>query len=161
MRQGFMRFLGVSNILLACGLVAGAMWLYGREHDTRQVEREIRKLERATRLEEENIRRLEIEWQRLRNPMRLQELAALKLNLVTPDPLAVLDEQQALAMLPLRPAREEGISSEAADALSSLTEQAARSAQDASTPVENAPARAEDGLGNLIRGILQNGGLGQ
>ncbi|GEM_PF-4593705 len=126
MRQGFMRFLAVVNVLLAGGLVVAAMWLYGQEHETRAMERQIRALERSTKLEEETIRRLQIEWHRLRNPLRLDALAQQRLPLATPDPQVVLREDQALALLPLRPpaALEEGISGHDAGALATLAQEA-------------------------------------
>ena len=103
MRRRGLSMLGIVNIGLAVGLVITAIWLYGREHETRQVERQIRNMKRAIALERETIRRLEIEWQRLRNPMRLERLARLKLALHVPDPLTVMPQARALDLLPLRP----------------------------------------------------------
>ena len=184
MRQGVMRLLGMLNILLAGGLVALAMWLYGHEHATRQVERQIRALKHETRLEEETIRRLEIEWQRLRNPMRLQALAQLKLNLMPPDPTAVLPLGQVLSMLPLRPppVEDEAISPRARDALSGMAARAgdglpgsaeggANAAADepmagqpmAEEPMAGQPRGVEnaagmDALGSLIRKVTPGEG---
>ncbi len=190
MKQGFMRFLGGVNVLLAFALVGGAFWLYGREHETRQVERQIQTLQRATALEEETIRRLEIEWQRLRNPLRLEPLARLKLNLMPPDPLVVMPRAQALVMLPLRPPPVEGeVGGADADVLADMAAQAAQEPAAAAgaermEPAESAampgvgaatdeavagsdppasapaarPAAAGDALGNLINGIMQDGG---
>ena len=127
MRKSGFSLLGFVNIGLAVGLVFTSIWLYGREHDTRQVERQIRSMKRAIALEEETIRRLEIEWQRLRNPMRLERLAKLKLALHTPDPMAVMTQEHALDLLPLRPpsALEEEGASSGADGLDALAERAA------------------------------------
>lgn len=162
--------LGIVNIGLAVGLVFTAIWLYGREHETRQVERQIRSLKRAIALEEEAIRRLEIEWQSLRNPMRLERLARVRLNLHAPDPLAVMPLEKALDMLPLRPARsvdEQGLDDrEARTGLDDLAaqaaaEQAAEEARPANAqamaetmPGARAPvvpSGAEDPLARLIR----------
>jgi len=169
MNRGMMRFLAVANVILAVSLVGSAIWLYGREHDTRRMERQIRTLERARLLEEETIRRLEIEWQRLRNPMRLERLARLKLNLLPPDPTAVLKEGRVLALLPMRPppAEPEGVSEGARDALSDLAARAAGQAEndharaDAPQASVPAPARQDDALGGLIRGVLPDGGMQQ
>ena len=103
MRRRFMRALGVLNVLLAIGLVAVAMWLYGREHDVRRLERQIRKLEQARQLEEDAIRRLRIEWQSLRNPLRLERLARARLPLAPPAPTAVRPFMTLLEDLPMRP----------------------------------------------------------
>ena len=141
MRSRFMRVLAVLNVLLAMGLVAAAMWLYGREHQARGLERQIRKLEQARRLEEETIRRLAIEWQRLRNPMRLEALARLKLNLVPPDPAAVHPLSELMETLPVRPAP-------AADAAAERDALATMALSAAGEEVSAVDARPEDAASN-------------
>lgn len=151
MRAALMRFIGIANVVLGVGLVVVAMYLYGREHEVREVERQIRKLEQATRLEEDAIRRLSIEWESLRNPMRLEKLARLKLNLAPPDPLAVRKQRAALTMLPLRPpaAVEEGAAPTDRDALSALAAQA--------SGVGEWPAASSDGAkGNDVGVAARN-----
>ena len=154
MRTRLMRLLGVLNVLLAIGLVAVAMWLYGREHEVRRLERQIRKLEQARELEEEAIRRLAIDWQTLRNPMRLEQLARLKLNLAPPDPTAVKPFMTLMENLPMRPEPATNAAAER-DALATMALRAA-SEQAHSTPpattADDAPAGGKtDPLTNLVR----------
>ena len=171
-----MRYLGIINIVLAAGLVGLAVWLYGQEHDTRQMERQIRKLEHARKLEEEVSRRLEVEWHRLLRPDRLEALARQWLKLEVPDPMVVMRAREALRKLPLRPAdapevaeEETQLKDDAPDAagLKALAAQAARAEpaerSESAGPAEQAPAasrarredaapgRGDDPLGALIR----------
>ncbi len=161
MRSRFMRVLGVLNILLAVGLVAVAMWLYDREHQVRRVERQIRKLEQARRLERETIRRLSIEWQRLRNPMRLEKLARLKLNLASPDPAAVHPFAELMETLPMRPAPAADAAAER-DALATMALRAAGEEAHAQTREEASesatPAAPADPLTGMIRGTVPEDG---
>lgn len=169
MHTALMRFIGIVNVVLGVGLVVVAMYLYGREHEVRQVERQIRKLEQATQLEKDAIRRLAIEWESLRNPMRLEPLARLKLNLAPPDVLAVRTESAALNMLPLRPpAAEAGeVAPTDRDALSALAAQvsgagaAAAAGRVEEAPLADAtagdPQEASGALTGLIRQTLPGG----
>ncbi len=129
-----MRYLGFVNIMLALGLVGMAIWLYGQEHGTRQWERQIHELKRATALEEETSRRLEVEWQALQRPDRLEALARERLDLGVPDPAVVVPLDQMLARLPSR-ASLEGASAEA---------------RQREEPLGDAPPRRDDVLGALI-----------
>ena len=135
MRARLMRGLGVLNVLLAIGLVAMAVWLYAREHAVRRLERQIHKLEQARQLEEEGIRRLAIEWQTLRNPMRLEELARLRLELVPPDPAAVQPFMTLMENLPMRPQP----AADAAAERDALAAMALRAASEAARATVHAP----------------------
>ncbi len=164
MRAALMRFIGIANVMLGVALVVVAMYLYGREHEVRKVERQIRKMEQATRLEEDAIRRLAIEWESLRNPMRLEKLARLKLNLSPPDPLAVRTEGAALTMLPLRPppAVEDGAVPTDRDALSALAAQASGLGEQPAAAGDavkgnDVGAAARNALDGLIRDVAPGG----
>ncbi len=165
MRVTLMRIMGVANVVLAAGLVVVAMFLYGREHEVRKVERQIRKLEQARKLEEDAIRLLAIEWQSLRNPMRLEALARLKLNLAPPDPLAVRTEGAALNMLPLRPSEavEEGAVSTDRDALSALAAQASGVGAPAPETREtgDGAAGAGEAARNALNGLIRDAVAGE
>ena len=158
MRTRFVRALGVLNVLLAIGLVAVAMWLYGREHEVRRLERQIRKLEQARQLEEEGIRRLSIEWQSLRNPMRLEKLARLRLDLAPPDPAAVQPFMTLMETLPMRPEPATDAAAER-DALAAMALRAANETMRQHGPEQAAESPADDGaatrrsdpLTNLVR----------
>ena len=154
MRSRFMRLLAVLNVLLAIGLVVVAMWLYGREHEARRLERQIRKLEQAQRLEEEAIRRLAIEWQALRNPVRLEKLARLKLNLAPPDPAAVRPFLALMENLPMRPAAQASVAAER-DALATMAQRAAGEGAPATAPEEATAPQSATPAGPLTGTIRQ------
>ncbi len=88
-----MKSLTTINVLLVIGLVGFAMFLYGREQQTRMAEREIRSIRAEIVREEESMRLLRIEWAMLNNPMRLERLAArhLELRPVLPERIRSVD----------------------------------------------------------------------
>ncbi len=88
-----MKSLTTINVLLVIGLVGFAMFLYGREQQTRMAEREIRSIRAEIAREEESMRLLRIEWAMLNNPMRLERLAArhLELRPVLPERIRPVD----------------------------------------------------------------------
>ncbi len=97
-----MKSLTTVNVLLVIGLVIFAMFLYGREQQTRMAEREIRRIRAEIAREEESMRLLRIEWAMLNSPMRLERLAARHLDLRPVDPERIRPVGGVLADVPRR-----------------------------------------------------------
>jgi cell division protein FtsL len=73
------------NAILVCCVLAGGFVLYSLEHETRGLEREIARTQKAISDEREQTKMLNAEWASLTRPDRLQKLAEdqLKLQSVT------------------------------------------------------------------------------
>ena len=71
------------NFILVVAVLASGFVLYSLEHETRGLEREIRRHERAIAEERENMRLLNAEWSSLTRPDRLRALAERHLGLST------------------------------------------------------------------------------
>lgn len=70
----------VNAMLVLCVLVSG-FFLYSLEHQTRELERNVAKLNHAISNERESIKFLNAEWSSLTRPDRLQKLAEQHLGL--------------------------------------------------------------------------------
>ncbi len=95
-----MKSLTTINVLLVIGLVGFAMFLYGREQQTRMAEREIRHIRAEIAREEESMRLLRIEWAMLNSPMRLERLVMRHLDLRPVDPARIRAVGDVLADVP-------------------------------------------------------------
>jgi cell division protein FtsL len=69
------------NAILVCCVLAGGFVLYSLEHETRGLEREIAKTQKAISDEREQTKMLNAEWASLTRPDRLQKIAEEQLNL--------------------------------------------------------------------------------
>jgi cell division protein FtsL len=97
-----MKYLTALNVVLLAGLVGLAVVLYVREHDTRQAEREIRRLQAEIAREEETLRILEVEWATLSNPLRIERLVRRHLALGPVAPTRMAPLGMVLDTLPVR-----------------------------------------------------------
>ena len=97
-----MRYLTALNVVLLAGLVAFTVVLYVRELDTRQAEREIRRLKAEIAREEETLRILEVEWATLKNPVRIERLVRRHLALGPVAPVNMAPLGVVLNELPVR-----------------------------------------------------------
>lgn len=71
------------NLMLVVTLLVSGFLLYSLEHETRGLEREIARHQRAIAEETENMRLLNAEWSSLTRPDRLRALAEQHLGLST------------------------------------------------------------------------------
>lgn len=69
------------NAILVCCVLAGGFVLYSLEHETRGLEREIAKTQKAIGDEREQTKMLNAEWASLTRPDRLQKMAEEQLQL--------------------------------------------------------------------------------
>lgn len=80
-------------ILVAC-VLGGGFLLYSLEHETRGLEREIAKTQKAIADEREQTKMLNAEWASLTRPDRLQKIAEedLKLQTITASQIVTLEQ---------------------------------------------------------------------
>ncbi|MBX3576819.1 MAG: hypothetical protein KF723_06395 [Rhizobiaceae bacterium] len=100
-----------SDIVLIAVMVAAAAFTYKTKHDAENRLDEVRKLERAIRMEEDTITILKADWSLLTQPKRLQKLAdvyqgQLNLKPVEAHQFVGLDD------LPAKPLQIEDLSSQ-------------------------------------------------
>ncbi len=84
----------IFNGVLIAGVLAASFFTYSLEHSKRGVAREIAQLKRDIADEKENIKLMSAEWSSLTRPNRIQELAAVHLNLkpLTAEQFAGIDD---------------------------------------------------------------------
>ena len=112
--------LKVFNAVLVVALVFSAFVLYSLEHSLRNQERHIASLKREIRTEKENIKLLNAEWSFLIQPVRLERLAEEHLNLRQVRPYQLVQRDELLGLMPMRPAVETSTST--ADPIGNMLE---------------------------------------
>jgi cell division protein FtsL len=91
------------NFILVVTLLASGFVLYSLEHETRGLEREIRKHEHAITEETENMRLLNAEWSSLTRPDRLRALAEQHLGLSTLKATQIVKLEEIGSKVPAEP----------------------------------------------------------
>jgi cell division protein FtsL len=91
------------NFCLVAGVLASGFILYNLEHQTRQAERDISRLNAAIKDEQESIKLLEAEWSNLTRPERLQKLAEEHLQMKPVSQLQLIEESELAVRVPAEP----------------------------------------------------------
>ena len=91
------------NFILVMTLLDSGFVLYSLEHETRGLEREISKHERAIAEETENMRLLNAEWSSLTRPDRLRALAEQHLGLSTLKASQIVTLEEIASKVPAEP----------------------------------------------------------
>jgi cell division protein FtsL len=91
------------NTFLVAGVLTAGFVLYTLEHQTRQAERDIAKLNASIKDEQEAIKLLEAEWSNLTRPERLQKLAEEHLQMKPVSQLQLIEESELAARIPAEP----------------------------------------------------------
>ncbi len=94
--------LRVLNILLACGVVAVAVWLYELKYGVRDSVAEIAQLERAIARAQQDLTVLRAEWSHVARPKRVQDLAQRHLDLEGVRPSQIIEERTIATTIPQR-----------------------------------------------------------
>ena len=94
--------LRVLNILLGCGVIAVAVWLYELKYGVRDSVAEVAKLKREIAQAQQDITLLRAEWSHVARPKRVQDLAKRHLDIRSARPVQIIDEAAITTTVPER-----------------------------------------------------------